>query len=457
MTDAKTDKDARIAIIDRILSDIQRKIRPDMKIVLRVEKIVKEINDVLKSKSFFAECVIGGSLAKGTFLKDDHDADLFIRYDQAYKDKDISSITEEIIASASKKLKIRDLQRVHGSRDYFQFRIKMEKKFLDFEVIPVMLVHAADYKNAQNITDLSPEHVFWVRKNTDKNPQLVDDIRLAKQFCKANNIYGAESYINGFSGHILDILVIYYGSFLNLLGAFSKIKYANIKNPIIIDPERRGKNLLKDMNKSKIAPLVIIDPIQKDRNSAAALSCEKLIIFADSARAFLEKPDKKYFEIKKYDMKKELRSASKNLKKKDAKEGAEIITIALDTLDGSKDVVGTKILKAYEAMNDHLKLNDFKVLGSGWNFMFEKKKAEMYFIISKDISKNIEQEGPPISAKTNYQKFVDKHSGLGHKTFIRGNRIYAVMPRKYTDPKKFLKKITREEFISRRFKKITIR
>jgi len=161
--------------------------------------------------------------------------------------------------------------------------------------------------------------------------------------------------------------------------------------------------------------------------------------------------------IKKYDMKKELRSASKNLKKKDAKEGAEIITIALDTLDGSKDVVGTKILKAYEAMNDHLKLNDFKVLGSGWNFMFEKKKAEMYFIISKDISKNIEQEGPPISAKTNYQKFVDKHSGLGHKTFIRGNRIYAVMPRKYTDPKKFLKKITREEFISRRFKKITIR
>jgi tRNA nucleotidyltransferase (CCA-adding enzyme) len=134
-----------------------------------------------------------------------------------------------------------------------------------------------------------------------------------------------------------------------------------------------------------------------------------------------------------------------------------VITLDIKTLDGSKDVVGTKVLKVYEAIIDHLKLNDFKVLGSEWNFVFDNRFAEMYVVVDKDLSRDVEQQGPPLSAKSDYEKFTKKHSGLGHKTFIRGNRVYAIMPRKYPDPRIFLKDLFKEEFISRRIKNIRIK
>ena len=441
--------------MDNILENARKNIRPDMGIIKDVDIMVEKINLLLKKNSIAAECVKGGSIAKETFLKDDYDIDLFVRYDQSYREQNISDMTGEMLKELCKDLKVKNLEKIHGSRDYFQFKVKDKSKMLDFEIVPVMLVHRTNYQDASNITDLTPEHVTWVKKYTEKNPNLIDDIRLAKQFCKANRVYGAESYINGFSGHILDILVIYHGSFINMLKAFSRYEDKNIgtDTPIIIDPERHHKDPIKELNQSRIAPLIIIDPIQKNRNSAAALSREKLLIFIDAARKFLKRPDKIYFEIKKFDMKKEIEDSSKGLSKMDS----QLIQIRIKTLDGSKDVVGTKVLKAYEAMIDHLRLNGFKVHSSGWDFAFEKRSAEMYIIVDKYISKEVEQEGPPISARKDYQKFLDKHTELKHRTFVRDGRIYVIVPRLYTDAKKFLEDLSKQEFISRRFKSIMIR
>ena len=68
--------------------------------------------------------------------------------------------------------------------------------------------------DALNVTDFSPLHVDWVNKNVKR---LRDDIRLAKRFCKVNKLYGAESYIRGFSGYALELLISYYGGFLRFL------------------------------------------------------------------------------------------------------------------------------------------------------------------------------------------------------------------------------------------------
>jgi tRNA nucleotidyltransferase (CCA-adding enzyme) len=442
----------------KILESVKDKIRPDNSILVDVDSVVDRINKLLKKSKLVAECVKGGSIAKGTFLKNDYDIDLFVRYNQSYIEYDISELTEKILKILCKELKVKKLDRIHGSRDYFQFEQKKKNKILNFEVIPVILVHAQNHNEALNITDLSPEHVTWVKKYTDKNSKLTDEIRLAKQFCKTNGVYGAESYVNGFSGHILDILIIYYGSFINLLKAFSKYEDISVNKPIIIDPEKHQKNPLKDLNQSKISPLIIIDPIQTERNSAAALSREKLIIFIDAAKRFLEKPSKDFFEIKKFEIKKDISEKTKNVKVNYSKTISQIniVQANIETLDGSKDVVGTKVLKVYETLIEQMQLNDFKVLASNWNFIFDKRFAEMYFIVDKNMSKEVEQEGPPISAKIDYEKFLKKHTELKHKTCIKGNRIYAVMPRKYVDPKIFLQDLCKQEFISRRTKNIKI-
>src|SRR5690606_10274411 len=97
-------------------------------------------------------------------------------------------------------------ERLHGSRDYFQFTYES----ILFEIVPVININ--DYKLAKNITDCSPLHVRWFQHYSDK---IVDDMtlynhaRALKLFCKAQYVYGAESYINGVSGHVIDILTIY--------------------------------------------------------------------------------------------------------------------------------------------------------------------------------------------------------------------------------------------------------
>ena len=189
--------------MEELLERVKKDIKPDTKVLKQVDDTVKKINLLLKKKNINAECVKGGSVAKGTFLRGDFDVDLFVRFDYAYKDQDIS----KILKYALRPLKP---ETVHGSRDYFHV-----KNNLLFEIVPVLMI--TDYKKAVNVTDMSPLHVDYVLKHINKNPELADEIRLAKQFCKANKVYGAESYINGFSGHVLDILIIYYSSFEKLL------------------------------------------------------------------------------------------------------------------------------------------------------------------------------------------------------------------------------------------------
>jgi len=453
------DKTARInKIINRILADVKKKIRPDIKVIVDADNIVKKINEILKKEKISAECVKGGSIAKETFLKNDYDIDLFIRYNLEYKNKDISNITEKILKELCEKLKV-IFYRIHGSRDYFQFNLKKGKKILAFEIIPVLLIYTQNYKDAENITDLSPEHVIWVKKYTSKNPILLDEIRLAKQFCKANKVYGAESYINGFSGHILDILIIHYGSFINLINAFSKYTPDELNKPIIIDTEKNLKNPLKDLNRSKITPLIIIDPIQKERNSAAALNKEKLLMFIDAAKAFLEKPDKNFFEVKEFDIEKEIQNFLKEIKKNYNlnEKDVNIVKIDIDTVDGSKDVVGTKVLKTYEAIIEHLRLNDFKVLKSDWKFRYDEKRAEAYIIVDRKISEELMQEGPPTKTTPDYKKFVDKHVALGHEILFKDGRVYAMVPRKFLDAKSFINDLEKKDFISRRIKGLFVR
>lgn len=435
----------KIKEINSIIEKVKRSIKPDSKVIVETDKTVSKLNLTLKDLKINAKCVKGGSIAKDTFLKNDHDVDLFVRFALTYRGKNISDILEESLRKSFPKIII---NKIHGSRDYFQFKIKN----LDYEVIPVLSIHASNYQNAENITDLSPEHVSWVEKYTKINPQLNGEIRLAKQFLKSAKVYGAESYINGFSGHIVDILIIHYGSFLSMIKKFSDIKEVTIKNPIIIDHENNMKNPIKELNPSKLSPLIIIDPIQKDRNAAAALNEEKLSMFSIACKQFLQAPSKEFFEIKKFDLDAEIEISVKELKR--SFEKLKIILIDLEPHLNSKDIMGTKILKVYEDLKNQLSLSEFNALKDGWDFNFEKKSAVIYFIFeNKRLSEAVEQTGPPLSSRIDVENFRKKHE----KTFIKGNRLFSMIKRKYCLPEELLRKLFTEEFIRSRAKKIGIR
>src|SRR3989344_622511 len=190
--------------------DIINKISPSKK---EREIVNKTINDFLKKiKPRLRECslFIGGSMGKDSWLSGDHDVDIFVKFPKSYYKKDISKILQERL----KKIKYNI---VHGSRDYLQVK---NGSYL-FEIIPVMDIKK--HEDALNITDVSPLHVTWVKKN-NKNP---DEVRLTKAFLKANNLYGAESYKKAFSGYVVELLTIYYNEFNEFISLCNKY----LRNP----------------------------------------------------------------------------------------------------------------------------------------------------------------------------------------------------------------------------------
>lgn len=204
--------------VNEVLKEVLNKINPTREELNSIDKYLKhfisEIEKKLKIQKVSTEVFVGGSFAKKTLIKKgQYDIDVFLRFDEKHKKQDISKITEKILNSM--KIKI---IKIHGSRNYF--KINVNSTFF-VEIIPVLKVK--NPKQAENITDLSYFHVNYIKRKL-KTQKIIEDVRLAKAFCHANRCYGAESYINGFSGYALELLIYYYKGFLNFIKAMEKIK-----------------------------------------------------------------------------------------------------------------------------------------------------------------------------------------------------------------------------------------
>ena len=99
-----------------------------------------------------------------------------------------------------KKLNLK-LERLHGSRDYFRAYVKNKNMY--FEVIPVAKIKKVHEE--RNVTDLSFFHVPYVKRKIRGHE---DELLLAKTFYHAQKVYGAETYVRGFSGYALECLII---------------------------------------------------------------------------------------------------------------------------------------------------------------------------------------------------------------------------------------------------------
>ncbi|MEK6947009.1 MAG: nucleotidyltransferase domain-containing protein [Nanoarchaeota archaeon] len=411
-------------ILNEVLKDIQPDKAYENEIFTRLNGIISKINQGQKDK----KAILGGSGAKGTWLKT-FDADIFVLFDyKKYKDKSdkISDVLEKILNRKFKKI-----IKLHGSRDYFQIK---ENNFT-FEIVPILKINKSE--QAKNITDVSPLHSNWVKKHK----KLVNEIKLTKQFAQANNVYGAESHIKGFSGYVCEILTVYYGSFLNLIKNSAKWD-----DKVVVDAEKyyRGKDVFKIVNVSKlVSPLIVIDPVQKGRNAAAALSVEKFEAFKKAAKEFLKSPSKELF------VKKDLKSLFLGLKSNNKK----LVIIEAEPLAGKIDVVGSKLMKTFEFFSQRLAKHDFKIIKSGWEWN-KNSNSFFYFIFNKEpLPKTVEVEGPPLEMK----QHVDNFRKIHKKTLEKNRKIYAVDKRKYIFPEDLLKELIKSDYSKERSKSLKLK
>ncbi len=234
---------------------------------------------------------------------------------------------------------------------------------------------------------------------------MKDEIILTKNFCYAQNVYGAESYIKGFSGYSLELLVSHYKTLFNLIQDISKLK--EIVRLVIDDANfyNGRENVLKELNEAKKqSPIILIDPTFKERNALSGLSQETFDRFQDACKKFLKNPSRKFFVIRKIS--------------EEFREYKNTRVIVVKTNKQVGDIAGTKSKKFFNFFLRKLS-EEFKIKKSGFDYNEKENEAYFYFVLGK--KKDEIKKGPRLEYSNNVENFKKAHK----KVFIKGDFVYA--------------------------------
>lgn len=357
-------------------------------------KIASDFVSRLKKVDKNIKVEIGGSLAKGTLIKKrKQDVDIFV----VFKEEKDTIKLEGIL----RKAKVGELNVVHGSRDYF--KVLDKEKGLEFEIIPV--VENKNPSDANNVTDVSLKHVKYVKSKLkgEKGRKLANDIKLAKAFCFGCGVYGAESYIKGFSGYALECLIIYFGGFEKFLKNIGKKKFIDLEKHF-----KNEKEALREINKSKLqSPFVLVDPTYKYRNVVAGLSRETFEKFMKCSNEFLKNPSLEAFE------KEDLQKYVDNMKKLAKSKKTKFIEFEFSTDRQEGDIAGTKMKKFFEFIVSSLERKGQEVVRRMFFYSGEGQKAKGYLVLREN--KEMDVRGPANYLRDAIDKF---------KKYNKNSKIY---------------------------------
>ncbi len=119
--------------------------------------------------------------------------------------------------------------------NYVTLRILMLLGFIegfDVDFVPCYTIkNAEELKSAVDRTIL---HTEYVKKNL--KPEQRNEVLLLKKFMESIHTYGAEFKVGGFSGYLCELLIINYGTFIEVLEAASE----KWRPKTVIDIEKYG-------------------------------------------------------------------------------------------------------------------------------------------------------------------------------------------------------------------------
>ena len=391
-----------------IEEEVLKKIKPSQEEEREIQKIVEELKDKIskevKKRDIDARVLLVGSLAKGTYLKNDLDIDLFILFSPSVPKEEMKGHALEIGKRVLPKWKIQ-----YAEHPY----VRGEYKGYTVDIVPCYDVKHISKK--MSAVDRTPFHTEYIKKHLKKK----DEVRLLKQFLKGINCYGAEAKIEGFSGYLAELLVIKYGSFLNVLKNASKWG---------------GKTILSLDESAESFPenFVFIDPVDPSRNVAAALSPEKLKFFIFAAKEYLKNPRKEFF------FPREVKPLSKEEMKKLVK---NFLGISLPKPDLVDDILYPQIRKAIRSIESFFLKNDFHPEEHGYyvneEILIVLKLKEMH-IPEKKL-----HMGPPEGEEEHVKSFFLKWEGRSdviNGPYKKDGRWWVEIKREYTNALTFIKK-----------------
>lgn len=403
---------------NRYEEDILREIFPSKEEERAVEEMGEKLIAAVASAAGIP-AMVTGSVARGTWVKGDKDIDLFMLFPpeterEELREKGLAAgyaVVEMFGGTAAEK---------YAEHPYLNAVIDG----FDVDLVPCYQINStAEMKCA---VDRTPFHTRYLK---EKIAPLRADVLLLKQFCKAGGVYGSDHTTGGLSGYLCELLTLFCGGFTEVLSAA-----AGFRPQTIIDIEQYYPDK-KAAAKLFSEPLIVIDPTDKTRNVAAAVTLTKLAEFTALARGYLAHPSGAYFTAEPQVLfsKEDFMSAVTRRK-------TALVSLTFKTPEYVEDTVVPQLKKTGESIASLLKDAEFSVIRSGFS-MGKEHSLLLFELKSETLPAFTIREGPPVWNTENSKRFTAKYARSGEFAgpWIADGRWYAETARKYTEASALLR------------------
>ena len=342
---------------------------------------------------------LGGSYAKGTWIAESADIDVFVRFREDTPEERFRELGERVGFEALREF---GPYRRYSEHPYVEARVGGTL----VNVVPCYKVRPGAWKSS---ADRSQFHTEFMCANLDEGGR--GEVRVLKTFLRANGIYGADASRRGFSGYAAEVLVWNLGSFRGVLEAF-----AGIRDGMVVGKAARGFD----------TAVTIMDPIDENRNLAAAISDENIARLTLIARAFLRRPSVRFFEAGRPG------AAGRVLE--------HLVAVEFGYGGESPDAVWGQINKASASLAAQLEMRGFKVIRNSASSDGRGRAALMFLLESTTISKRRVREGPEIFNEAHAASFVAKNLERSQLMWVDGRkRILSLEEREFSDAGELLR------------------
>lgn len=409
-----------------ILKKVLERVKPteaDEKLVRRVaEEIIHSVEAACKKLKIDARPMLVGSVARGTWLRDERDIDIFIMFPEGLSREDLE---RQGLAVA---------REVAGRRGKERFAehpyVTMEFKGFDVDLVPCYDI--PDPSKIKSAVDRSPHHQRYMIEHLTS--ELTDEVLLVKKFMEGIGVYGAELKIQGFSGYLCELLTLHHGSFQKLVEAAS-----GWKPGVIIDHERNYTDESEPAILFEGQPLVVIDPVDPNRNVAAAVSMQNFATFVRACQEFLSEPRMEFFFPHKVKL-----LNTQEVRRIVRRRGTKIFCVIFETPDLVPDVLYPQLRKTEQALVARLRQAGFEVQRS--DVFGDSKSLILLELCTSELANVQTRVGPPVTIEV--KDFIKEH--LKSKEKMAGpfvddeGRVVFELEREETDAGDVLKRALEE-------------
>lgn len=375
-----------------------------------IDRFVKHV-DALTPKE--VEVQLAGSTCRGTNLRVDRDFDVFLLFPKSYSKKELET---KGIAWAKKAIGKSKWELAYAEHPYV--RAWVEKREID--IVPAYKI--TQFAERETAVDRSPLHAAYISPRLTEAQK--DDVRLLKQFLKAVGVYGAEGRIRGFSGYLCELLVLVNGTFLKLLNAAS-----TGWNIPVFDIERTA-NANELIKRFPGAAMVFIDPVDPNRNVAAAVSKTSLSLFIHTARRFLEKPTTQFFFPVQEEL--DMKWTKAQLRMRDS----VIYAIEFAKPKVVEDILWPQLYKFASKISDRAGEFDLSVFDTDIAEAEDTCAVLLEFEVHR-LPRLKKVVGPPLKMRKEVENFMKKHK-VTEPIWFEHDRILALGKRHFLDARDFV-------------------